>query len=173
MALTTAQQVRLRIQDTPTVFDHIGTADGQGSAYAVPYRNITSATAFVHDANSQWSATGATVNTSGYVTFSGVITGASAWRVRGVQSVFSEDEIGHMTAVGGSVAGAALEAVRTLMFDSLKRASWAAPDGSQFDDSMAQNTLLKMHDQLTAEVADTTVVDGGFASWAEGQEDYW
>lgn len=169
MTLTTAQQVRLRIQDQPVIMDHVGTADGQAKEFALPMRAIQSATAYIHDSNQQWTATGATVDATGFVAFSAVITANSAWRVRGVASTFSDDEIGHFTAVGGSVPGAALEAVKVLMFDSLKRASWAAPDGTNYDDTKAMDQLNTLYEQLQAEVSEGAIQYGGFVSWAMGQ----
>ena len=173
MPLTTAQQVRLRIQDLPALADATYYGDGSGSAYALPHRNLTSAAAFVPGTNGQWSATGATFDVSGVVTFSGVISANTAYRTRYTFSVFSDEEIGHFTAVGGSVAGAALEACRDLMFDSLKRASWAAPDGSQYDDTRAIEMLKTLHDTLQQEIATVQVADGGFISWAQNQETQW
>lgn len=172
MALTTAQQVRLKIQDQPTIFDDVYYSDGSGSAFNLPYLNITSASAFVTDDNAQWSATGCNFNASGYVTFSGIITASSAWRARGVQSVFSDAEIGHFTAVGGSVDGAAIEAIEALMFDGVKRAVWRAPDGSMYDDTRAMEHLRKMYDQLTSALADDAIAGGGMQSWATGQQYY-
>lgn len=173
MTLTTAQQVRGRIQDYPRIFDVTLYGDGSGSAFATQdYRNLTSASAFVPGANG-WTATGAAFNVTGFVTFSGVISANSAFRVRGVYSVFSDDEIGHFTAVGGSVPGAALEAVRWLRFDALKRAKWAAPDGTMYDDTMALAQIGALESALVAEVMDSISSDGGFESWPEGQEWYW
>lgn len=178
MTLTTAQQVRGRIQDYPALFDYELLADGRSSSFAVAQgaatvMNITSASAFVLAAG-VWSATGAEFNTSGWVTFSGVIPVHSAIRVRGVWSVFSDEEIGHFTAVGGSVNGAALEAVRWLRFDALKRAKWAAPDGSTYDDTAAIAALNKLYDDLRQEVAEADYSDGGsIESWSLGQDVLW
>jgi len=169
MTLTTAQQVRLRIQDQPVVADNQYTFDGKTSAFNLPHRNLTSASAFVYDGNEQWSATGVTFNASGYVTFSAVGSANSGYRTRYVYSVFSDDEIGHFTAVGGSINGASLEAVQTLMFDSLKRANWAAPDGTKYDDTKAMEQLRAMYGQLTAEIESLQTDDGGYESWALGQ----
>jgi hypothetical protein len=171
MSFDTARQVRLRIQDQPSVFDLTRTFDGSATVFDLPYRVISSATALVPDASGRWSATGATFDPSGWVAFSGIGSAHSAYRVRGVYSVFSDDEIGHFTAIGGSVAGAALEAVRVLMFDSLKRARWAAPDGSQWDDTAALDQLRALHDQLIADI-ERDQAGGGFVSWAEGQGDW-
>jgi hypothetical protein len=176
MTLTTAQQVRLYIQDFPAVVDLTFNGDGQRSAFglkqgALDYRNVTSATAFVLAAG-VWSATAATFNESGYVTFSGVISANTAFRTRFVQSNFSETEIGQFTAAGGSIAGARLEAINALRFDALKRAKWAAPDGSTYDDTAALAALKQLYDDLMAEIAVGGIAEGGFASWAEGQNEW-
>ena len=167
--LSIPDQVRLRVQDLPLVADVTQHGDGTANTFALAHRNAVSATAFVPGAGgTSWSATGATVDPTGFVSFSGVISANSAYRVRYVHSTFSEDEVGQfITAGGGSVPGAALEACRALMFDSLKRASWAAPDGSQYDDTKAQAQLLALHEQLMTEVANAELTDGGFVSWVE------
>ena len=163
--LTTAQQVRLRIQDFPTVADVTQHGDGSASAFPLDHRHAASGTAYVPDASGRWSATAATFDPSGFVTFPDVISAGSAWRARYVHSVFSPDEIGHFTAVGGGVAGAALEACRALMFDALRRAQWAAPDGTRYDDTAALQQLRTLHSALLAEVNEGAVDAGGFASW--------
>jgi hypothetical protein len=171
MSLTTAQQVRLRIQDQPLIADVIRYGDGSASAFQLEHRNITSGTAFVPGAGG-WTATGATFDPTGCVVFDGVISANSGCRFRYVHSTFGEDEIGHFTAVGGSVRGAALEAVRTLMFDSLKRASWAAPDNTRFDDTAALEQLRALYDRLRAEIAEDEIAAGDYAAWSEGQEEW-
>jgi hypothetical protein len=172
MALTTAQQVRLRIQDIPAIADLSFTFDGSASAFNLDHSNLTSATAFVQGTNQQWSATGATFNASGFVTFSAVGSGGSGYRTRYVHSVFSDDDIGHFTAVGGSVAGAAREAARALLFDSLKRAKWAAPDGTEYDDTKAIDALKNLLEQLEEEIQQDEVGEGGFVSWPLGQANW-
>ena len=169
MALTTAQQVRLRIQDIPAVADVTRTFDGSASAYPLDHLNAISGTAFV-SVTGAWTATVATFSQSGFVTFSGIGSANSAYRTRYVYSVFSDNEIGHFTAVGGGVAGAALEAVNSLMFDGLKRAKWAAPDGSMYDDTTVLDKLWDMHSVLSEEKMQSETVAQGFESWAEGQE---
>lgn len=176
MTLTTAQQVRLRIQDAPAFADLTFYGDGQRSGFdllqgAASYRNITSGSAFVLAAGI-WSATAATFGGSGTVVFSGVISANTAFRTRFVYSTFSDEEIGHFTAVGGGVVGAALEAVNALRFDALKRARWAAPDGSTYDDTAAMAALKQLYDDLVAEINQPGVAEGGFASWAEGQNEW-
>lgn len=171
MTLSTAQQIRLRIQDQPRLFDEVRAFDGTATVFALPWLNITTASAYVTaSGGAAWTATGATF-ASGMVEFSAVGSAAAPFRVHGTYSVFSEDEIGHFTAVGGSVAGAALEACKTLMFDSLKRAAWAAPDGSTWDDTKAMDQLNAIYAKLEAELEAAQVGDGGWVSWSEGQAD--
>jgi hypothetical protein len=171
MALTTAQQVRLRIQDQPRIADVQRYGDGSGSAFQLDHLNITSATGYIMVSAggtppTGWSATAATFNSSGYVTFSAVPSANSALRFRYVHSVFSEDEIDHFTAVGGNVNGAALEAVQTLMFDGLRRSKWAAPDGSEHDDTHAMKLLNDIYDKLKNEQQQEAIAGGGLHSWA-------
>ena len=174
MPLTTAQQVRLRIQDRLRFGEEVRAGDGLAAGFKLaqgaPFSTLISATAFVPVA-AGWSATGASFDGDlGLVAFSGVISANSAWRATYQWSVFSEDELGYFTAQGGSVAGAALEAVKALMFDSLKRARWSAPDGTSYDDTAAMNQLQKMYDQLREELREAP--EGGIESWSEQQAYY-
>lgn len=172
MPLTTAQQVRLRIQDQPRIADRSFYGDGLLDTFPLPDRNLTSATAFV-PAAAGWSATGATFDPTGSVTFAGVPSANSAFRTRYVYATFSDDEIDLMiTAGGGSINGAALEAVSTLMFDGLKRASWAAPDGTEYDDTAAMRLLNDIYDRLKEEQTEQAVMQGGIAEWGLNQENY-
>lgn len=171
MTLTTAQAVRLRVMDQPLIADNTMYSDGQASGYALPHRNITSGTAYVLTTG-VWTATGASFDPTGFVTLSGMVSANSAFRVRYVHSTFSDEEIGHFTAVGGDVNGAALEAVQALMFDGLKRAAWRSPDGASYDDTRAMALLNDIYDRLIAERANATVSEGGFWSWPEQQELY-
>lgn len=172
MTLTTAQQVRLRIQDQPLIADTVYYGDGKSSLFQLPHRNITSGTAYVPGAGNQWTATGATVDSSGYVAFSGVISANTGFRVRYVHSTFSDDEVDHMIAVGGTVNGAAIDAVQTLMFDGLKRASWSSPDGTSYDDTAAMSLLRSLYDTLQEESKQEAIVAGGISSWSLTQGDY-
>lgn len=174
MALTTAQQVRLRIQDTPTLYDATLYGDGLAQQFSLPQRNQTSATAFVPAGGTAWSGTGAAFDgTFGSVSFSGVISANSAFRVRYIYSVFSDDEIDTMiTAGGGDVLGASVEAVQTLMFDAQKRAVWRAPDGSMYDDTAAQAALKALYDALIDQQERAAVTQGGLTSWSMNQQDY-
>lgn len=171
MPLTTVQQVRLRIQDRLRFGEEVRAGDGLAAGFKLaqgaPFSTLLSATAFVAVA-AGWSATGASFDGDlGLANFSGVISANTAWRATYLWSVFSDDEIGYFTAQGGSVAGAALEAVKALMFDSLKRARWSAPDGTSYDDTAAMSQLQKMYDQLWKEVREAP--EGGIESWSEQQ----
>lgn len=165
MPLTTAQQVRLRIQDQPVLANDTYYGDGLAVTFQLPHRNLTSASAFVQGTNA-WASTGATFNASGYVTFADVISANSAFRVQYVHSVFSDDEISHMITAGGNIVGAALEAVQTLMFDGLKRAKWVAPDSSEYDDTAAMKLLKDLYETLKEELDEQGVAFGGFGEWA-------
>ena len=171
MALTSAQELRLRLQDLPVVADNAYTFDGTGSAFALPHRNLTSATAYVPVA-AGWSATGAAFSPSGYVTFSGVGSANSAFKARYVHSVFSDDEVDHRLTTKNSVNGAALEFVTDLMFDGLKRARWSSPDGTSYDDTAAMGLLKELYKTLKEEVAETEIGQGDMPSWSLNQELY-
>lgn len=169
MTLTTADAVRLRIQDQPLLADVTRAGDGTASAFLIPQRNLTSGTAYVPIGATAWSATAATFDATGMVSFSGVISAASAFRLTYVYSVFSDSEIGQFTAVGGNVNGASLEACLTLMFDGLKRAAWAAPDGSTYSDVAAMSLLRDIYSALKAEQVQDAIGNGGVVGWSENQ----
>lgn len=172
MTLTTAQYVRVKIQDAPLLANDTYYGDGMASAYTLPHRNITTASAYVLN-NGTWTATAATFNVSGSVTFSGVISAGSAFRTNYTYSVFSDEEIGtFLTAGGASINGAAIEACQALMFDGLKRARWSSPDGSTYDDTAAQRALADLYKALKEEQAADSVSSGGFESWSVNQELY-
>jgi hypothetical protein len=169
MPLSTAQQVRLRVQDQPTRADVSFMGDGTAVSFGLPQRNISSGTAFVPVA-AGWSATGATFDASGFVTFSDRISANSAFRTVYIHSVFSDDDVDQMLADGGTVLGASIEAVQTLMFDGVKRSQWEAPDGTSYDDTKAMDHLREMFKLLTDERADTEgAAAGGWSSWSENQ----
>jgi hypothetical protein len=171
MTLTTAQQVRLLVQDVPTLADATYYGDGLLSTFPLPHRNLTSASAFVPIATG-WSATGATFNVTGSVAFAGTLSAASAFRTTYVYSTFSDEEIGTWLTAGGGVNGAGILAVQTLMFDSLKRASWRAPDGTQFDDRIALSDLKALYDTLKEEEAEQAIGQGGISEWGLRQQDF-
>lgn len=173
MALTTAQQVRLYIQDVPKVEQQTYYGDGLASAYTLPHAVITTASAYVQgdplwSAVGGWSATGASF-VSGRVIFDAPVSANSAYMVNYTYSVFSDDEIDHFVTAGGSVRGAQLEAVEVLLFDSLKRARWVSPDGTTFDDTKAQDTLLKMHSTLKDDLTQEAIGGGAVYSWGANQ----
>lgn len=170
MTLTSAQQVRLKIQDAPIRANDVYYGDGQATVFNLPHRNIASGTAYVL-AGGAWSATGATF-ASGQVAFSGIISANSGFNVRYEYATFSDAEVDHFISAGGSVAGAAKEAVEALMFDGLRRASWAAPDGTSYDDSKAIGLLKQLHDTLSDELEEEATLSGGLASWSVEQGNY-
>lgn len=171
MTLTTAQQVRLKIYDQPVIADLTYYGDGSAAMFQLPHRNLQSGSAFV-PGGAGWSSTGATFDASGFVSFSGVISANSAWRARYVYSTFSDDEITHWLGVGGSVNGAAIEAVQTLMFDGLRRAAWASPDGSEYDDTKAMTLLNDLYKVLKEETAEAAIGAGSVESWSMEQENW-
>lgn len=168
MTLTDRDSVRLKIQDQPLVADVTRHGDGSALTFDLPQRNISSASAFVPAGNG-WSATGATFDASGSVTFSDVISANSAFRVRYVYAIFSDAEIDHFLSVGGTSNGAAREAVETLMFDGLKRSQWRAPDGTSYDDTAAMTLLRDLHRTLSDAAADSAIPGGTLTSWSETQ----
>lgn len=176
-ALDITAQVRLRVSDrwryAEEVRDGNGTAVAFKLAQGAPFASVQSASAYVSVA-AGWSATGATFDTGlGLVTFTNVISAQSAWRASYVWALFSDDEITNFITNNpwGGVAGAALEACRALMFDSLRRAKWAAPGGTQYDDTQAMVQLKALYDQLEAE-AQASVNTNGIESWSENQPNW-
>ncbi len=174
MALTTsAQRLRLKIQDIPLLADITRYGNGTATTFALDHTNLTSASAFVPNAGGNgWTATGATFNPSGAVAFSGVISANSAYRLTYTYSTFSDEDIDQFLTDGGTVAGAASEALIALMFDASKRARWMASDGSSYDDTNAQSHLRQMYDLLQQEISQEATTGGGMQSWALNQGDY-
>jgi hypothetical protein len=173
VTLTTAQIVRLKIQDQPTLFDHTYMGDGTAQYFALPNRNLTTASAYIPIGATAWSGTGASFDpTGGQVQFSGTISANSAFRITYVFSTFSDDEITQFLTDGGSVNGAAIEACVALMFDATKRASWAAPDGSTFNDTQAQQHLREMYKLLKEEQSQDAVANGAIVGWGLNQGDW-
>lgn len=172
MTLTSAQSLRLRIQDQPALAVQTFESDGSATLFALQHRNVVSGSAFIPGA-SGWTATAAAFNPTGYVELSGAIANHSALMVRYVHSVFSDSEIDHLIDGAGSIPGAALEAVKVLMFDGLRRAKWKSSDGSEYDDTKAIDLLKDMYDTFKQELEAATLeeVSGAFISWAANQDD--
>lgn len=174
MTLTNSQQLRLRINDKLRYGQEVRGGDGLAATFQLaqgaPFSTVTAASAYLSAAGG-WSATGATFNADlGLVAFQSAISANTAFRVDYQWSVFSEDEITQLLADGVTIAGAALGAVKTLMFDSLRRSRWAAPDGTQYDDTAAMGQLTKMYDQLHEEARESP--EGGIESWSQNQKNY-
>ena len=93
----------------------------------------------------------------------------SAFLVTYAYSVFNDAEIDQFVSAGGSIRGAQLEAVTTLMFDGLKRARWRSPDGTTFDDTQAQGALQQMYDKLQNETTQEAIAAGATFSWGARQ----
>lgn len=174
MPLSSLDALRLRVSDRYRYAEEIRQGDGTASAFKLaqgaPFSNVISASAYVAT-TAGWTTTGASFDTGlGLLTLSGVVSALSAFRVQYVWSVFSDDEMNYFLGVGPGVAGAALEAVKSLMFDGLRRARWSAPDGTSYDDTAAMNHLRGMYAQLHDEAREAP--DGGIESWSEQQEYY-
>lgn len=171
MTLTTLQQVRLKIADVPIAENLTLYGDGTATVFHMQHANLSNGAAYVPAAGaSAWSATGCAIDVSGMFIFSNVISANSAFNVRYQHTNFSDDEIQQfVTEGGGSINGAALAALGALSFDAIKRARWMASDGSQYDDTSAQNHIRELMDKFEAEVAKESIEGGGFGSWSEGQ----
>lgn len=176
MPLTTAQMVRGRLNDPYRRFSEVQYGDGTASGYKLqqgqPYSCLISATASVVTTRG-WSATGCSIDTAqGFVTFSAVLPAGREFRVDGLWAVFGEDELAYFTAQGG-IAAATLEGIRWLMGDAWKRAKWAAPDGTQYDDTKALDNLRRLYDTLQEELTgDISGPAGGIESWSVEQGNY-
>lgn len=168
MTLTSGERVRLKIQDLPTRMDRQVLGDGTAVTFPLPNRNLTSGTAYV-PSPAGWATTAATFNTSGLVTLTDRVSAGSALRFVYVCSTFSDAEVDQFIEDGQTVRGAAKEALESLMFDGLRRASWAAPDGSEYDDTAALKHLIDLYDRLNAEIKD----DDQQAATAGGSADSW
>lgn len=176
MPLTLAQQVRLVVNDRWRLGEEILNGDGSASGFKLrqgaPFSTLMSASAYLGTGAGGWSGTGATIDLDlGRVTFAGIISALTAIRVDYQWAVFSDDEIGYFTAAGGTVNGAAKEAVKVLMFDNAKRARWSAPDGSSYDDTKSQADLKGMYDLLKED--ETSSPEGGLESWGEQQANFY
>lgn len=175
MTLDASRAVRQRIQDIPTYETPTLYGDGASTVFKFPGMNITSASAYVGlgtPSPTAWSATGASINVSGYVEFSSIISANSAFQMRYVQSVFSDEIIGEYVTAEGGLNGAALRCAYDLQFDALKRASWRGSDGATFDDTEARHTIKDIIDALRHEIEEDAMYGGSMASWAETQGDY-
>lgn len=172
--LTTAQQVRTKIQDYPARVIATYQGDGTALTFVLPDRNLTTASAYVpSNGLSAWVTTGATFDpTAGAVTFSTQVPAASAFQVDYFKSTFSDDEIDTFLTVGGSVIGAACQAMEALMFDSFKRSRWAAPNGQSFDDTEVLRQIGAMYGAFTAQRAQEAIAYGGFSEWGYNQGSY-
>jgi hypothetical protein len=161
-------QVRLRIQDRWRYAVDDITGSWADTAYKLaqgaPFSTITGATAYRRNAMG-YSVTGATFDlVNGVVSFAEPVGVGGVCRASYQWAVFGDDAIGQFISDGGSMAGASQEAIRVLMFDAAKRARWAAPDGSQYDDTAALRHLQTMYDVFQNEQSE--IGEGDITSWA-------
>lgn len=175
MPLDITAQVRSRISDRVRYGEETHAADGLALTFKLgqgaPASTISAASAYV-TAAAGWSATGATFNSDmGTVTFATALGANVAWYTNYQWSIFSQDEITQFLTDGGSVGGAALQALKALMFDGLRRARWAAPDGTTYDDTAAMVLLQKLYDDIFEELRQSP--EGGIQSWTQEQKNYW
>lgn len=173
MTLSSASLVRQRIQDFPQPIDDTYYGDGTATRYKFAYTNLVSATAYVAPGGTAWSATaGATFNVSGYLDFTDRVSANSAFRVVGVQSVWSDEAIGDYLTAEGSVLGAALQCAYDLQFDNVKRSRWMAANGAQYDNMQAGAYVKDIISAIKEEMREDAVSDGAMTSWAETNGDY-
>jgi len=172
MALSTLQKVRLKIQDAPVRENLTLYGDGTANVFHMAHQNIYNAVAYVPLGATAWSATACAIESSGMFTFANVISAQSAFNVRYEHTTFSDDEIQQFHDDGGSIVGAALEAVEALIFDAVKRARWMASDGTSYDDTSAQSHLMKMHETFSKQVEAESISAGSFGSWSLNQGDW-
>lgn len=171
-------QVRLRISDPWRFGEEVRYGDGLASqfklAQGAPFSQVSALSAYLPAAGG-WSAVTASAVSMGLgtLTLTGTLQANSAVRFVYQWAVFSEAEVGEfITAGGGTVPGAALQAVRSLQFASLRRAKWAAPDGTEYDDTAAMRQLLAMEEKLVEEIEKDEGPAGGIESWGEQQGNY-
>lgn len=165
--LTDLSRLRQRITDHPRRADDTYHGDGLASQFTLPHTHLTSGSAFVPTPTG-WSATGATFDPSGVVTFANTISANSAFRVTYVHSVFPDAVLTDYLTTYGSINAAALQCAYDLSFDALKRARWAAA-GASYDDTDARNTLHDLISALRTDLTDAALHAGALAPWSETQ----
>lgn len=179
MPLTTAQIIRNRINDPMRYDTEVVQGDGVASSFKLkqgaPFSTISASsfTASTAAGGTAWSATGCAIDIDlGVVTFSAVVPINAQIQASYVWSCFSEDMLGYFTGMGG-IPQACLGAVNHLLVNYATRARWAAPDGSNHDDTMALNALLATRSALIDEIRGSELGPmGDSVSWAESQQDF-
>lgn len=180
MPLTTAQVVRSRI-NAPYIYDtEVIYGDGTGSAFKLkqgqPFSTISATATASVVAVGGWSATGATWDYSlGRVVFATALWPNSAVQLDYQWSVFGEPEMDYfISAANSGIPQAALLAVRHMLVDAAKQASWGAPDGSNVDPKQIFNNLKAMESGLLDELIGTqTGPQGDSFAWPEEQQNWW
>lgn len=178
--LTTAQIVRSRV-NIPYIYDtEILIGDGTGSAFKLrqgaPFSTISATATASIPVAAGWSATGATFDYSlGRVVFATAISANSSIQVDYQWSVFGEPEMDYfISAANSGIPQASLLAVRHMLVDAAKQASWGAPDGSNLDPKQIFNNLKAMESGLLDELIGTqTGPQGDSFAWPEEQQNWY
>lgn len=170
----TAVLIRQRIQDSARRANYTLYGDGTAQTFDLQHENVQSASAFVGIGSppTAWSATGCTFNAGGFVDFSGVISAQTAFNVRYVYNVWSDDVIGEYITAGGSVLGAALLCAYDLLADNVRRSRWMAANGAQYDNIQAGQYVKDMISAFKEEMREDATQYGAMTSWAENQGSY-
>jgi hypothetical protein len=171
MTLATAAQVRFKLADPLVIRDATYYGDGTASAFLMPHRNLQSGSAFVPITTpfTGWSATGATFNPSGMVSFAGAISAGSAFRITYQESVFSDDQIDTFVTAGGNVNGATRLGLQELIVDAAKRARWYSPDGAGYDDTLSIGALYHAYSAVLEEEQLLGAANVSIESWSRNQ----
>ncbi len=182
MALNTADQLRFFMNDRPRYMDETRYGDGTANQFQVSGVPLVSGatalggfqpSAFVPLGGTAWSATGASFNYQhGVVSFSGVVSANSAWRVQYTYAVFSDQELDLVTGLYGDLNAMRLALVDNLMADAYKRARWGSFGGASYDDSKTLDNLMKMRSAIRAAMTEEQGPLGGIESWDANQQDY-
>lgn len=165
---TDTDRLRSLLADPVRVAESLGYGDGLTVFYPLPYNNPRSGSAFVMQAGA-WSATGATVNPTGYLEFQTVLPTASAWRARYQWSIWGDDELSGLLSAAGSVFGAALQAAYGLLIDGSRRARWMAPDRTTYDDVQAVAYVNDFISAINKERENQAAGAGGLIGWSDNQ----
>lgn len=170
----TALLVRQRIQDSAHRANYTLYGDGTAQTFDLQHENVQSASAFVGIGSppTGWSATGCAFNAGGFVDFSGVISAQTAFNVRYVYNVWSDEVIGEYITAGGGVLGAALQCAYDLLYDNVKRNQWMAANGATFNNVQAGTYVKDIISALKEEMREDATQYGAMASWSETQSDY-
>ena len=160
---TDVQRVRLKIRDPLTSISRVYQANGteriQLNHDAISYLRV------FKNVDGAWAEQDYALN-GNVVVFASAQSGE--FLMNYLSSAFTDDDLSYFLEVGGSVAGAQVEAVEALLFDAVKRNQWSAGDNS-VDDTSAQKTLLMMYDVFRKQLENDVISGGGIVSWGMRQ----